>query len=496
MNQFSLTVRRSDKEETELRVALISGDWSRWLLAEGDRQLGRQRLKALGVLDQAHNAMDRVTNELAQHYGSPMPAVGTLTERLAGYLGDANAVVTVARYAQMDMRPMPATMASALHENERFTLAANECMVFVEWSGEKLKLRVVTPNRIEGEQDQENPGQPIYMEEELERVLDGKWVPVTDIWNIRDPANPSYRVMHEGNDVTGKIFTDDEGNPRTFEGDDYWWRWTQGARAGDPVIPGQLYHKFYHNHLFAPRRGAELACGTLQMGVGWSYWWHLVKDASYPQRVIHDGTIGGVVTAEDGTRGQANDPVTVLGIVRDNPEIAASIDQWGAASDPEALFRSLRDYEANLDNRVIPLDYSSTGGDPVAARQDARRRAVESQNNNLRASDARLLELCAMTVNNVFSLEGEQGIEPESGYSLLYLDEVDDGLSAVEKGPPKTITPEQSDLIVTVSTSISKGEMTPESGATLLSVSIPTLTEEQIREITTPPPTPTTSEEG
>jgi hypothetical protein len=129
---------------------------------------------------------------------------------------------------------------------------------------------------------------------------------------------------------------------------------------------------------------------------------------------------GDATVRDEGPASIPTDPATVIPfIVRDIAAGPGLIGQWGPAADPEALGRAILAYEQGLEQQLVPVDYSATGGDPLARLDAAREIAIQNLYPTCREGDAELLRKVAAIANRA-----GLGTFNEDGYGILYRDEI------------------------------------------------------------------------
>ena len=415
--------------ETELRERLIEGLWYRDLADEIRRQLGSERQEIVGVPDIARNATLRVLGRVAVCY-TPPPLVTGLDAALSAVIGDYSGEAMVSRYQEAGGAPLPSTLAHILARAQVYWLGCNEVGIHVARGRRGLIVQRARPSRLRGMQDPEDPGVPILLGWRRPRIIDGHLVSsMWDVWDISDPSDPSYYIIR---DVE---WSDDDGSPSTglevtrqaigtdpLTGDAYPWRWTQGDRRGEPFIPLEIYHRASTGRLFDRMTGAELAQGTLSVGVCHSFWMHSYRDASWAARNVVGLSPIGARSPEHGlARTVTDDPSVVHEWERIHPDVPGQLHQWQPPSDPETLLRSLLSFEQSLgpEQQIMPIDYSGTAGDPLEQLHRAMEIYIQQIYPICRQHDAHVLEICAAVQNIAIG-----STYPESGYGLLYRDEI------------------------------------------------------------------------
>lgn len=445
--------------ETELRERLLEGIWHDDCRTEILRHFGPTRQSIIGVPDTSRN----VTLRLAERFGvchQPVPLTTNLDPALAKMIGDHSGFSTWMRYSSLveSLRqrnpelaaqhamgagvktgPMPSTLALLLSNVQRYWYTCNECGVFVGAGDDDIILRRCRPSNLRGIADPERPGVPLLLG--WERVHDWGSGPCTtwSVWDIRKPDAPDFTVYAgakwgengepTGEDVTRKV-VDVGGYP---------WRWTQGDRREAPYIPIVLYHKGYPEALFDRDGGSELAQGTLTNAVLYSFCLHSFKDASWPDRNTRGMEVSGSEAADhEEPRAVVSDPSVVHEWRDIDPERPGTQWEWKPGADVEMLFRTQRASEQALEDQFMPpIDMSSTGGDPLAAREKADKERVDQLYPICRQYDSQVLEMCAATGNRLRDTS-----YPESDYGLLYRSEIADLAELVDSMPSATLNPQ------------------------------------------------------
>ena len=456
------------RAEAARRIRILEGYYNEDLKAQARRLLGDVRLKGLGQLSSVRNALAQIVTRYAVQYIRP-PFVTGLDPELSKLIGDYNSQVVIEEYKGVGGYPMPSKMSQIGQVTQRSWIAANDCAIIVEKGAHGVVLKSVDPSVLQGEQAQDDPGQPIVLRWQRKRQIDDKWCIVCDEWDISDPANPTYRVLDtemldDGDDysgvteVTNKVFVKD-GKPVPMSGESYPWVWTQGARKGGPYIPARIYHSHYNGQLWTPYRGIEIVDGTLVAGVLWSFWIHCVFDASWPQRWASNASVPGSIPGPDGNSGVVTDPATLLLLEAIKKGEPIQVGQFNPGADPEALGRAIDNFCLQLEAQIVPVDITSTGGDPLAQIADAREQVISSYDLVCREGDGAILEICASVANAAFGKAFK-----EDGYGIVYRDEID----AIISGPAVKYDGAQIAAVTNIAKMVKADEISIESGIALL----------------------------
>lgn len=235
-----------------------------------------------------------------------------------------------------------------------------------------------------------------------------------DYW-CADPADPHHTIETE----SGTVLLDERGTAYPYR-DEY----------GVPVLPYSLYHAERTGCLWDPYEWLELVEACLRIGVLWTFFGHLVRNASWPQRYMAGAMVAADLDAEgpDGeetaprTRVVA-DPAKVL-VLRVDPDAVGQplVGQWAPASDPAKVAEAIQVYESRAANLagIDPSSVQKVAGDPrsgyaisvSAEERDANRQRFAP---TFRRGDIETLRVCAAVLGSVTGLA-----YPTRGYGVEY----------------------------------------------------------------------------
>ena len=289
---------------------------------------------------------------------------------------------------------------------QRMCLAQREQWVRVSSVSEREALvpliRVVPMDLVWCEAHPETPDVPHTVWEWRPRLdADGKSVWTIDVLSVADPKEPVWRVLSGD----GKIDLSEQYGVTGWP-----------AEWGDS-LPGVLYHAQRTGHLRNGFEGAELFEGALRVGVLYTFWMHLVKDCSWPQRILVNSLVSGMDPGADGLpQSVPLDPSAVLQIRDMSPTAQARVEQWEPAGNPVELLGSIQDYAADLavDFDISPADIQRSHGDArsgyaIFMTREGQRHAQRRYEPQFRRGD---LELLAVV--------GRQLGLPTTGWSIAY----------------------------------------------------------------------------
>jgi hypothetical protein len=168
--------------------------------------------------------------------------------------------------------------------------------------------------------------------------------------------------------------------------------------------------------------------GTLNLGVYYSLWGHVLRAASWPQRWAVDLQVGGSqpLSGEADTiqTSVITDPGTVaLFYSSAQAQGQPQIGQWQTSADPEALIGAISQYERRLVTYagINAADQIRMAGDPrsgyaVSVSRDAQREVQRRFEPQFRAGDLAALRLAAILLNRAYG----EARYPEGGYRISY----------------------------------------------------------------------------
>jgi hypothetical protein len=397
-------------QHTRARLRLLNGGWERDAKDRIKARLGSVRARALGYPDLSANPFRSTCQQAATLYNRP-PVIWHPDDET----GEASMLLSAAM-AQ-------AGTWSLMKRVQRNTIGLREMLIRVDCSDAgELLLRPVTPDLVEAEPDEDRPERPAATRELRRRIVEGESRWTRDVIDPRG-ADPFYTVESLDGDDMSEVL----GAPAS--GDAYEYR----LEDGTAVLPYVLYHAERTGSLWDPFEAIELVEGTYEVSVLWSFWTHLTRDASWPQRWAIGVRLAGVT--QSGPPGApANtvetDPAVVIMLVPTDQEgttTIAQVGQWQPGGDPEKLAASILSYEGRLPGyaNLNPADFTRTSGDPrsgyaLALSRDGQREAARAMEPQFREGDGWLCTLCAAQLNRWSERAARPLHLPEVGWQLSY----------------------------------------------------------------------------
>lgn len=220
---------------------------------------------------------------------------------------------------------------------QRDALAFREMPVRIDFEDGEIALQPVPPFLIEVVASPRRPSVPRAI---LEWTPDpdepGKWV---QRQYDADPAYPTYTVVDQnGLDVTERVLGG------SFSGERYPWMTADG-----PILPWVTYRAQETGWYWDSFSGREVVEGTLQLGVLYSYYSHLLRAASWSQRwALGVEPVGGTSVEGGQTTEVVTDPASLVILRQQEDSTGASVGQWQPAADPEKVLASIQSYERRL----------------------------------------------------------------------------------------------------------------------------------------------------
>ncbi|MGA0874706.1 MAG: hypothetical protein ACO3Q6_05650 [Ilumatobacteraceae bacterium] len=408
-------------EHTALRKRMLVGQWILDLEDELARHLPADRRESWGPADLSSNPFEQITRQLAVLYNQA-PVV-TNNQGDIEQLTGRNGYVTKA-----GLWPL-------MQRGQEFTIGLRECGVMVtvvphhksEYIGERgLQYRIVTPDNMLAYAHPDYPDKPVKVLEMRLRLdpftQEHKWIgDLYDITNLNEPKYGMYELNKDGtigNDVSALYMGHD-----AMVGEAYPFRYG----TGEPFIPMTLYHAEKTGELFNAFDGSTSVYGSLNCGVLFSMWLHLVRDSAWSQKYILGAGIAGLnAMSGDSTARRAaiaTDPSSILMLMSDpDAQGQPMVGTFEPPVSPNDLLEAITKYEVRVATSagVSPDSITRKNADPrsgyalsidKAGQRAAQRKYAPTQ----RIGDEELLGKSAALANRYLGTS-----LPESGYRIMY----------------------------------------------------------------------------
>ena len=406
--------KRSPDQQVALAVRILDETHIEDVLQKAIDTLG-ERGGQIGPMDTAQNLLASYVDRF-RVYRTP-PLVSGLTEELSALIGDWSASVTVDRYATADGRPMPTEQIKATMRAMRYRLGAGFAGVLLSHSERSglLTLQPLKPTEFRPEYASDDPSEPVRITHFAKRVIGEKSVEVEEVYDLTDMEHPSYRVFKGDQDITVAV------HGRSFDGDDYLWRFADGRPFHRIPVTGHPDNVYVTNALLE---------ATLTTSVRWTAWGSGTDHASHPQRNVRGLALAhSDSSAETQQSGQAVGPERVVEWVDMNPDTPGEHWQDAPAYDPLTLARAIRVNMTSVLSFIgLPIDFEGTGGDPTEQERKALLEFIAMAYPEQRRFDATCLQRLAAMANRLGSVEGDS--HSEGPYGILYREEVGQALAS------------------------------------------------------------------
>jgi hypothetical protein len=306
----------------------------------------------------------------------------------------------------------------AMMRVQRDALAMREMLVRIDATEDgRVVARPVYPDMVEARCDPADPSRLVSVLEWVQR--DGQWL--AHECSI-DGEVPRYTVTtRSGDAVTRQVLGQD------YAGDAYPYRLEDGA----PIVPYVLYHAAETGCLFDPYTMREVVEGSLMLGVYLTYFGHVLRSASWPQRyaigaqVLGADAVDADGNVQAGRREVVTDPATLVEMVVDPAYTGQPlVGQWQTSADPEKVLTAVAMYE----RRVLTLagvqapdvtrqDADIRSGYSLAVSRESAREAQRVYEPQFRRGDCAALAMAAALLNRA---TGSAYPESPAAYRVTY----------------------------------------------------------------------------
>ena len=408
-------------EHTSLRKRMLVGQWIMDLEDELARHLPADRRESWGPADLSSNPFEQITRQLAVLYNQ--------TPVVTNSGGDIEALTGRNGYVTR------AGLWPLMQRAQEFTIGLRECGVMVsvvphhkgEYIGERgLQYRIVTPDNMLAYAHPDYPDKPVKVLEMRLRMdpisKEHKWIgDLYDISDLNAPVYGMYELNHDGtigNDVS-ELYMGHEA----MSGDAYPFRYA----SGEPFIPMTLYHAEKTGELFNAFDGSTSVYGSLNCGVLFSMWLHLVRDSAWSQKYILGAGIAGLNAMSGDNMARraaiATDPSSILMLMSDpDAQGQPMVGTFEPPVSPNDLLEAITKYEVRVATSagISPDSITRKNADPrsgyalsidKAGQRAAQRKYAPTQ----RMGDEELLAKSAALANRYLGTS-----LPEDSYRIMY----------------------------------------------------------------------------
>ena len=398
-------------EQTRLRRRMLDGTHRRDVEQRRAKLLGKVRASAHGDVDISANPFRVINRELAALYDRP-PLLGHDSGEVGGLIGEKGATAQSGLWASMT-------------RFQAWTIGCREYLMRPHVSDDGvIRYRPVAPDMVEATASEDAPDIPVSVTELRLRQhpLRDEWVWTRDVLDISAPDNPVYQVTEARMDGEAEADWSEHYLGGSLSGGAYPYRKSDGT----PVLPYVLYHaERLGDRLWDPHEGIEVVEGTLNLTVALSFWFHVLKDASWPQRYVVNAkpVAAGLSDTDDGRRAAVvTDPAVLLALELIEENQQPMVGQWRAGCDVEMLGRAIDAYAARLAftaglraGDVQRVSAGARSGYAIAMTNEGKRVAQRRFRPQFQWGDERLIALTAIMLNRATSSS-----YPEDGYTVIH----------------------------------------------------------------------------
>lgn len=409
-------------QHTALRRRMIQGNWREDLEKSMLQHFSSARYAAIGVPDLSSNILEQITRQLSTLYNNGV----TITHREDGR--------NITELVGTDGYVTRSGWAILMQRAQQMTLALRDCFVRVDVSphvdgGDTahpgIQYRIVTPDYVYCESAEDSPDVPKYYMEQRLRLHPGTGAPVwiADVFDIRDPNDPIFGMYEiESNGKLGADVSEVFMGHPTHRGASYPYI----GQDGIPFLPLELYRAEKTGQLWNAFNGSAMLYGALNAATLSSWWLHLYRSSSWPQKYILGASLAGLGTSDQDTVARRQtietDPASIL-VFQGDPDHTGQpmVGSFQAGSDPMAMMEALAMYEyrvctaAGLSSAVLRQSGDPRSGYSLSISREGQREAQRMYANIFQSYDENLMAKTAKLTNRFLGTS-----LPESGYRVRY----------------------------------------------------------------------------
>jgi hypothetical protein len=283
---------------------------------------------------------------------------------------------------------------------QRDVSALREMLILVEKGEDGITFLQVSPDDIDAVASPRDPDQ----------LTNVKWYH-ENYYIEYDHKALIYRAIKDDKDISEEILGG------AFNGEAYPFR----NALGQPVMPWIIYRAADTGSVFNSWTGMEAVECTLQLGLLYTYFSHVVRNSAWAQRYILNAMPLGadIQDDEDGLATRAeidSDPSTVL-MLKSTDGMQSQIGDFSAPVDPAKVIEAIRIYEDRalesiLGASVVKNDSDIRSGYSLAVSREEQIKAQKSFKPLFRRSDRKVLNLVANYLGFNTSLQDWDVIYP------------------------------------------------------------------------------------
>lgn len=381
-------------DHTRLRRRMLYGGWISDLDARIRSAVGVERSEAWGYPDLSANVFRSAVSEQSTLYDRsvrPEGPAGFSTNDLFAKIIDEAGLWQLMQRVQRD------------------TIGLREMLVKVEINYEgNPTFKPIFPDMVLASADPSEPDEPNRIANLCLKHGENGCFWAWEYYDISDRENPKWGVRSADwkTDLSERYITLG-GLPVSGEvsGALYPFRYADGR----PFIPMVLYHAQRSGELFDWAEMRELVEGALNVAVLWTYFGHVMKQASWPQRY----TVGVMLPGTEIQKGEATrsqlpaDPTAILNLIIDPDQSGtAMVGQFQVGADPAVIQQAIGNYERRVASfaGISASDVQREAGDPrsgfaISINKEAKRESQRRYMPQFMRGDTELLKKTAALLN-------------------------------------------------------------------------------------------------
>lgn len=410
-------------QHTRMRRRMLDGAWREDLNKRLQDHLGTTRRVAWGAIDMSANPFRVICRELSCLYDQSV-RVRHLEESAGGLIGKGGAIEESGLWASM-------------RRFQAWVIGCREYLMRIHVSETgKVRYRPVYPDMVHCTANPDAPDEPVKVCELRLRAKpggkEGEYIWTWDVLDISDPSNPIYKIIHGDS-----FYKPRHGNGEWIDLTEHYlgrdmsgYNYPYVTKDFKPILPYQLYHaERLGDRLWDPYEMVETVEGSMQLAVGHSFLFHVIRSASWPQRWICNGRVAGLdVTGGDAARAEiVTDPAAVL-MLESVDDMQVMVGQWQAGADAQKLEQTLQSYASRLaqDAGLSPSDVQRMSGNArsgyAIALTNAGKREVQRRfSPQFKWADERLIQKTAIMSNRAAGTSYPEDLGYEVAYAEIPL---------------------------------------------------------------------------
>jgi hypothetical protein len=283
---------------------------------------------------------------------------------------------------------------------QRDVSALREMLMLIEMGENGVQVLQVSPDDIDAISSPRDPDQ----------LLNVKWwhTKNSETYYIEyEPGRKIYRAMKGEVDISEEILGG------YFMGDAYPFR----NSLNEPIMPWIIYRAQDTGSTFNSWTGREAVECTLQLGLLYTYFSHVVRNSAWAQRYILNAMpLGAEITEEDEIEGASStrskidsDPSTVL-MLKSYDGLQAQVGGFSSPVDPAKVIEAIKVYEDRamesiLGSSVVKNDSDIRSGYSLAVSREEQIKAQRGFLPLFRRSDRKMLNMISQYLGYNTSLK-------------------------------------------------------------------------------------------